>query len=88
MSDEAGRVVLYVRARCHLCDSARQVVEPLAEAAGTTVREIDIDTAPDSADLVDRYGELIPVVVVDGVQQGYWRIDGSRVRRALEAAPA
>lgn len=88
MSDEAGRVVLYVRSRCHLCDAARQVVLPLAEEAGATVREVDIDTAPDSAELVDRYGELIPVVVVDGVQQGYWRIDGERVRRALAAGHA
>ncbi|MDD9206130.1 glutaredoxin family protein, partial [Georgenia sp. 10Sc9-8] len=40
----------------------------------------DVDTDPD---LVDRYGELVPVVTVDGVQQGYWQIDAGRVRRAL-----
>ncbi len=77
------RVVLYVREGCHLCEAARDVVVPLAAEVGTRVREVDIDTGPDAAELTDRYGELVPVVTVDGVQQGYWRIDAGRVRRAL-----
>ncbi|WP_188037132.1 glutaredoxin family protein [Actinotalea sp. JY-7885] len=89
MSDRVGeRVVLYVRSGCHLCEVARDVVAPVAAEAGAGVSEIDIDTAPDAAELVERYGELVPVVVVDGVQQGYWRIDAGRVRRALAAGRA
>lgn len=42
--------------------------------------ELDIDTDPT---LVQRYGELIPVVLVDGVQIGYWRIEPERLRAAL-----
>ena len=84
MGGRAGeRVVLYVRAGCHLCEAAREVVTAAAVAGGAQVREVDIDAACDAADLVDRYGELVPVVTVDGVQQGYWRIDGDRIRRAL-----
>ena len=37
-------------------------------------------------DLVDELGELVPVVQVDGVQQGYWRIDPARLRRTLTGA--
>ncbi len=88
MTDEAGRVVLYVRSGCHLCEAARDVVGPLAAEAGTRVHEVDIDQGPGSAELVDRYGELVPVVTVDGVQQGYWRIDAGRVRRALAGGRA
>ena len=77
------RVVLYVRAGCHLCDTAREVVTAAATETGAGVREVDIETDADSVELVDRYGELVPVVTVDGVQQGYWRIDGDRIRRAL-----
>ena len=84
MDGQAGeRVVLYVRAGCHLCETAREDVTAAAVAGGAQVREVDIDTAPGSAELVERYGELVPVVTVDGVQQGYWRIDGDRIRRAL-----
>jgi len=37
----------------------------------------------DDRELTVDYGELIPVVTVDGVQQGFWRIDEARLRRAL-----
>ena len=77
---DPARVVLYVRAGCHLCDAARDVVADAAGRAGAGWAEVDVDTDPA---LVERYGELVPVVTVDGVQQGYWRIDGSRLDRAL-----
>jgi hypothetical protein len=85
---EGHRVVLYVRQGCHLCDDAREV---LAEVVGRADdgrpgwAEVDIDTVADDGDLVARYGDLVPVVTVDGVQQAFWRVDGARVRRALEA---
>lgn len=75
-----ARVVVYTRQGCHLCDDALAVVAPLAAEAATTVRLVDVD---DDAVLRDRFGELVPVVEVDGVQQGFWRVDADRVRRAL-----
>ena len=81
------RLVLYVRAGCHLCEAARAVVAEVAAATGAGWHEVDIDTgapgAPAVADLVASYGELVPVVTVDGVQQGYWRLDAARLRRVL-----
>ncbi|GGC09118.1 glutaredoxin family protein [Cellulomonas carbonis] len=81
--DDASRVVLHVRSGCHLCDDARAALA----AAGVRWTEVDVDTGPASADLVARYGDLVPVVSVDGVQQGFWRIDADRVVRALAAGP-
>lgn len=81
-TSDTARVVLYGRQGCHLCDEARAMLRRVQEDTGAVFREVDIDAAPD---LVDRYGELVPVVTVDGVQQGYWRIEPARVRRALEA---
>ncbi|PFG40342.1 glutaredoxin [Georgenia soli] len=75
-----ARVVLYGRAGCHLCDRARTMLERVREDTGEGFVEVDID-ADDT--LRERYGELVPVVTVDGVQQGYWRIDAGRVRAAL-----
>jgi hypothetical protein len=75
-------VTLFVRPGCHLCDDARQVVRAACEAAGEGFVERDVDADPA---LRDAYGELVPVVTVDGVRQGYWRIDGERLRRALGA---
>jgi len=87
MSDVTARVVLYVRAGCHLCDQAREVVASAAAAAGTTWVEIDVDAADDDGALQREYGESVPVVVVDGVQRGFWRIDPARVAKALQAKP-
>lgn len=85
-AQSTARVVLYVRQGCHLCDDARPLVAGVATEAGTRVDEVDIDAG--GPDLVERYGELVPVVTVDGVQQGYWRIDADRLRRALAGRPA
>lgn len=74
--------MLYSRAGCHLCDDARPVVEAVAAEVGVTWTEVDVD-APGAEDLASRYGELLPVVTVDGVQQAYWRVDADRLRRAL-----
>ena len=82
-AESGDRVQLYVRAGCHLCESARDIVAAVAAGSGAGWSEVDIDTAPAAERLVERYGELVPVVTVDGVQQGYWRIDAARLRRAL-----
>jgi len=76
----SGRVILYARQGCHLCDAARDVVTAAAAAAGTGWVEVDVDTDPE---LVARYGELVPVVTVDGVLVDYWRIDPVRLAGAI-----
>ena len=76
----SGRVVLYARQGCHLCDAARDVVTAAAAAAGTGWVEVDVDTDPE---LVACYGELVPVVTVDGVLVDYWRIDPVRLEGAI-----
>ncbi len=75
------RVVLYVRPGCHLCEPAREVVAAECEAAGVGFDEVDIDAA--GGDLRARLTDLVPVVEVDGIQVGYWRIRAENVRTAL-----
>ncbi|MCK0117242.1 MULTISPECIES: glutaredoxin family protein [Isoptericola] len=82
--DATSRVVVYSRADCHLCDEARAVVAAVCAEAGETWQEIDIDAEPA---LVERYGEYVPVVEVDGVQQGFWRVDAARLARRLARPP-
>jgi glutaredoxin len=74
------RIVLYTKPGCHLCDDARAVVEAVCGETGEAFDEVDITT---SEDLVERFGEEIPVTFVDGVQHDYWRVDPDRLRRAL-----
>lgn len=82
MSSDAPRVLLYGRAGCHLCDAARRVVEVVCAELGEGWQEVDITT---DADLLARYGEEIPVTLVDGRQHDFWRVDPGRLRAALLA---
>ena len=84
-----ARVVLYGRAGCHLCDEARALVARVCAETGATWAEVDVDVpGPDGSLPADELGELVPVVDVDGVRRGYWRIDEARLRRALATGDA
>jgi glutaredoxin len=75
-----ARVTLYGKPGCHLCDDAREVVARVCAELGTSYEEVDITTDPD---LQHRYGEQIPVTLVDGAQHDFWRVDEHRLRQAL-----
>jgi hypothetical protein len=74
------RITLIGKPGCHLCDDARAVVARVAAETGTGWREVSIF---DDDELRERYWEQIPVVLVDGAQHDYWRIDADRLRGAL-----
>ena len=76
------RIVLYTKPGCHLCNDARAVVEAVCAESGETFDEVDITT---SEELVQRFGEEIPVTFVDGAQHDYWRVDPERLKAALRA---
>ncbi len=76
----AARVTLYGKPGCHLCDDARAVVERVCAELGTAWAEVDVTT---STELMETYGEQIPVTFVDGRQHDFWRVDEARLRRAL-----
>ena len=78
MSDT--RVRLYSKPGCHLCDDARAVVERVCADLGTSYDEVDITT---SRELMNAYADQIPVTFVDGEQHDFWRVDETRLRRAL-----
>jgi glutaredoxin len=79
----AARITLYSKPGCHLCDDARRVIDVVCEELGTSYDEVDITTSPE---LMDAYGEQIPVTFVDGRQHDFWRVDPARLRKALTGA--
>ncbi len=74
------RITLYGKPGCHLCDEARLVIEQVCAEVGTSYDEVDISTSPE---LMEAYGEEIPVTFVDGRQHDFWRVDPARLRAAL-----
>lgn len=73
-------VDVYTREGCHLCEDALAVVEPIVAECGAELRLHDIDA--DFA-LQERYGELVPVVLIDGERHAQWRVYPSEFRAAL-----
>lgn len=62
------------------------MVADVCARTGDAWVEVDVDAPGGAAggrDLVAELGELVPVVQVDGVTQGYWRIDARHLERAL-----
>lgn len=76
-------VVLITKADCHLCANARAAVARVTEALGIGWSEQSVD---DDAALRERFAEEIPVVLVDGVQRDFWKIDEVRLDRTLRKA--
>ena len=77
---ETPRIMLLGRAGCHLCDEARDIVRRVAAQTGVGWQERSVDEDPA---LRERYTELVPVVLVDGVQHAYWRVDADRLAAAV-----
>jgi Glutaredoxin-like domain (DUF836) len=78
-------VVLLTKADCHLCAAARDSVGRVTAGLGLDWTEQSVDS--DDA-LRDRYAEEIPVVLVDGIQRDFWKIDEARLERVLRQAMA
>lgn len=73
-------LTLYGRPGCHLCDDMKAVVEPIAREIGARLEEIDISTDPQ---LERRYGQEIPVLLVNGAKAAKYRISAAEIRRIL-----
>jgi hypothetical protein len=75
------RVSLISRDGCHLCEVAEQALDRIAPGDWTRV---DVDS---SIDLQRDYGDRVPVVLLDGKEHGYWRVEEDRLRRDLLKPP-
>ncbi len=80
MDEGVPEVVLLGKPGCHLCEDAASVVAQVCGELNVPWREQSILEDPA---LVDQYGETIPVVMIDGRQHDFLRIDADRLRNAL-----
>jgi len=78
-------VVFVTRAGCTLCVESEPVVARAAADAGVPLEVRDVDRDP--VDLA-RWSDKVPVVLLDGVEHAYGRIDERALRRALGLAAA
>ncbi|WP_329136735.1 glutaredoxin family protein [Streptomyces sp. NBC_00670] len=79
-ASRASLVTLVRKPGCHLCDDAEAVVAKVCADLGVPWEQKDITQ---DEDLNRRYWEQIPVVLIDGEQHTFWRVNEDRLRKAL-----
>jgi glutaredoxin len=72
----AERITLLTTPECHLCEEARSALRRIQERTGEPWRERDISGDPE---LAYEYGDRVPVVLLDGREHGYWRVEEERL---------
>lgn len=73
-------VTLITRVNCHLCEEAEATVRRLGEELGFALVLLDVDADRERA---NEYSDRVPVILVDGKEHGYWRVEEPRLRKAL-----
>jgi hypothetical protein len=70
---------------CHLCDDARDVIRSVVAELPPGSPQVSLSERSilDDAQLLERYADEIPVVLIDGRMHTYWRVDPTRLRTAL-----
>ncbi len=75
-----ARITLIGKPGCHLCDVAEETIAKVAADVGTEYETVSI---LDDPALNEKYWEMIPVILVDGEQHDFYRVDERRLREAL-----
>jgi len=73
-------VTLITRDGCHLCDVAEQTLRGLQAELGFSLDSVDVDADPVRQ---AEYSDRVPVILIDGKEHGYWRVEEQRFRAAL-----
>jgi glutaredoxin len=74
-------LTLYGKPGCHLCDEARETVERVRETREFELVEVDITLDPA---LHQRYGERIPVLMLDGEELFEFFVDSDALVQRLD----
>jgi glutaredoxin len=77
---EKSKVTLFTRKGCHLCEKAKEVIEELHTSVDFFYEEHDID---EKDEWIERYGLMIPVILIDSKEIQFGRIDRITVEKAL-----
>ena len=85
---KAISLTLFTKPGCHLCEEAKTVVDSAIadfkseNSSENPIELTEVNILEDQA-LLEKYGEEIPVLQINGATHAYWRIDSDRLKKAL-----
>ena len=77
------KVTILSRHECHLCDVVLRIAQQVQTEVPFTLTHMNID---EQADLVTRYGDRVPVVLIDQVEAFAGKVTEGDFRRAVKKA--
>jgi hypothetical protein len=79
------KITVMSKPGCHLCEAVLEVVQRVVGSrAAVLIEEVDITQ---ELGLLEKYGEDIPVVLVDGVEKFRGEVDPDRLARLFYDEP-
>lgn len=71
---------MVTRVDCHPCEVAKADVARICGELDVPWSTLDVDS---DTEIRAEYGDRVPVILIDGVEHGYWEVEEARFRRAL-----
>lgn len=75
-------ITVYTRHGCHLCEEVEAMLNQFAGRFVMNMSLVDIDTQPE---LVAKHGERVPVVVINGKERFFGKVQAALLQRVLQA---
>lgn len=72
---------LYNRVGCHLCEDMWQQLQALQSEYDFSIKVIDVDK---NADLCQRYGDKVPVLIAGQIELCHYFLDEAGLRHYLD----
>jgi glutaredoxin len=73
-------VSVYSRSNCHLCEVALEVISEIRKDYEFTITKILIDG---DSELEEKYGEQVPVILINNQPHDFFRVNPERFRLAI-----
>jgi len=73
-------VSIYSRSNCHLCEVALETLENFHSEFTFVIKKILIDG---DAELENKYGESVPVILINNQPHDFFRVNPERFRAAM-----
>ena len=75
-----AKVTIYSRHGCHLWDVMKDEVVLIQQELSFTIEIIYIDK---NIELEEKYGEQVPVILINGENHDFFKLNETRFRKAL-----
>lgn len=73
-------LTLYTRRDCCLCEEMKKIIAEVAGGNPPPIEEVDVDSSPD---LQQKYGDEVPVLVINGRKAFKYRVTAKELEKRL-----